>query len=99
MNVFEDLIEELKEENLIEETVIDTHQKDSQAEKSKQEAPALNPVSHEEISPAVLTKAPEIAHPQKETSPTQNAGESFLKSEGADIKVPYNENDFYRRRA
>ncbi len=108
MNIFEDLIDELKEENLIEETVIQT----SRARKNKETSArsenetvaaaavqtpfleARETVAAEElVAPAAPTLAAEISADATNSKPSPAKTLAVAETE------PVSENDFYRRRA
>lgn len=91
MNVFEDLIDELKEENLIEESVIEIHREkiENETVPESQAAQDTLPLEENTISP-------------EETVNSSQEGEISSKlpeSVNADLILPSQENDFYRRRA
>lgn len=91
MNVFDDLIEELKEENLIEETAPETEQRSFSPAGNVQEKPAPN-VAQSEVSKP-------IAISQNELFPNKQ-NESILQTiSNTELHLPSDENDFYRRRA
>lgn len=97
MNIFEDLIDELKEENLIEETVIETSKAKenlakSESEKVKLEAAAANQkeslpnqsiASTEETGELSTVNSEDLTEDFTETTEPESAGET----------------DFYRKRA
>lgn len=93
MNVFEDLIEELKEENLLEETVIETHQEKEKNEISRPEEKDLHISESSEISREDLTTValPSLTH----TSPAVNESDqkSFEPPQAAD-KQPLQTQEF-----
>jgi hypothetical protein len=69
MNLFEDLVEELKDENLLEATVIETSESENQAEFKNIEQPQINQVSTViEISAAAndLTPSSDLIEPKTE---------------------------------
>lgn len=92
MRLFEDLIEELKEENLIEETVIETSRTEALAQNSRKPAEAR---TQENSAPAEKTEKT-AAHPAKPRDRTENFPE-FSPSQ--DENDPAQELEFYRRRA
>lgn len=68
MNIFEDLIEELKEENLLEETVIDVQNKKNKSEiidLPKQSQIESTPVKKEENSPVVSAVSEPLKTPEQ----------------------------------
>ncbi|MGI8788442.1 MAG: hypothetical protein ACR2HG_11855 [Pyrinomonadaceae bacterium] len=87
MNIFEDLIEELKEENLIEQTVIETSRAEAEAAASKQEA-------IETAEPTPLQTEEYL-----ENAPLENIENSedavFVEAQ----KPIVSEDEFYRQRA
>ncbi len=91
MNVFEDLIDELKEENLIEQTVIETSQAE-EAEKNENQLSANSSVI-ENVSSSVASNGA-VAEVNFET--IECPAESI--SEHSD-KLSVNKTEFYRQRA
>lgn len=109
MNVFEDLIEELKEENLIEETVIETSRAEQiAAEKSHQSSTAAPENAAQDVLPTQKSEtqnSPETSSNDSSKEKTHNSPALQVKSETENQNpVPHeketvNEADFYRRRA
>jgi hypothetical protein len=84
MNIFEDLVEELKEENLLEETVIETsREKDYKSENGEIEVKA----SHAEDREMIL----DIDEINKESEPLSDSGELELSEENHFETVSANE--------
>ena len=92
MNIFEDLIEELKEENLLEETPADTKTADTAA---KPPAEKITASAQPAQTPAAKTD-----EPKKETSgfDRQTPENNFQKPASAP-NPPVGEADYYRKRA
>lgn len=86
MSVFEELIDELKEEDLLEETIFSINQKSNAPPPPTQIPPA----------PAILANQEEASSPVSETAP-----ESDSESEGEDMfsHPPADEREVYRKRA
>lgn len=90
MKVFEDLIEELKEENLIEQTVIESGEVEARADEPDQE------LLQEMRSPQEDSKE---FFDKNEMAFKSNEADNSSQDEKAELILPFNENDFYRRRA
>ena len=83
MSVFEDLIDELKNENLLEETVIDT----------KRANAATQPAAEDPFADAAFARG--LGDPQ-ETAEAQSAR---IEIDLPRIEKPVNEREFFRKRA
>ena len=94
MNIFEDLIDELKEENLIEQTVIEVKKaKDDSDKKEKSAAAAVQP---EIVRPAETVSKVETTETDSSESAAQNPP---IAVEAEAPENAANEADIYRQRA
>lgn len=99
MNIFEDLIEELKDENLIEKTVIETSKAETDAKKLKAEELESKNYS---VAETVETAQIPIDEPETIDSTESIGDESSNEVEIEEIvqpEEPIDEAEFYRRRA
>lgn len=106
MNVFEDLIEELKEENLLEETVIDIERS---KDKKKQTELFSEAEQNASINSSPANTQPDLDKPQTLSATESIDDFSFETSEAAEatpfehdvpeISKPLNSRDFFRKRA
>ena len=101
MNVFEDLIEELKEENLLEETVTETNQESAAAPEAESVEDVLS-----EFQDVFNDEAAQINHETTVVEPPADASENIavINEDSADTKFsnavpPTNKADFYTKRA
>ncbi|MGI8495609.1 MAG: hypothetical protein ACR2L1_09915 [Pyrinomonadaceae bacterium] len=92
MNIFQDLVDELKEENLIEKIVYDS---DSSNLKSASESPLRSVQETVSINKDDPGQFSEIEKPDLES----NSDLADSSTDNSEVVLPFNENDFYRRRA
>jgi hypothetical protein len=101
MNVFEDLVEELKEENLLEETIINTisAEKRKKQEAVLQEQPQAELPQNEAEIAAGAPVLPETETDQGEIAEAESAANPAEAAEIAAPTPPVDEMEYYRRRA
>lgn len=104
MNIFEDLIEELKEENLIEQTVIETNNTDGDFNtfsgdtvKTENNAAPRQPVSGSKD--AERQSAEKVSPPAAVIADQMPVVENAARNESVNEPESLNEAEFYRRRA
>lgn len=97
MKVFDDLIEELKEENLIEEPEVDPNQINAESNKAAASFGAAAPTEAIPKAPSVEGNGEPVV--QNDFTLFQKDEKSSSEYKNSEVQLPVNENDFYRRRA